>query len=117
MLQIREQKHYQIKVLTLTDKFTRDTKTGIQMLLLGAQEMGFPHIILDFSGVTEIDSTSLSELFLWYHNMKPYNVEVSVVKPQPYIRYHSDWTPLSEIVSIYASEEDAVEHAGIVHRG
>jgi anti-anti-sigma factor len=111
MLQIREQKHHQIKVLTLTDKFNRDTKTGIQMLILGAQEMGFPHIILDFSGVNEIDSTSLSELFLWYHNMKPQRVQVSVVKPRQYFRYHLDWADLSEIVSIYASKDEAVEHA------
>jgi len=110
MLQVREQQHHTTKVFTLTGQYGRRTTPGIQARILGAKEMGIHHIILDFSGVTEIDSTSLSKLFLWYHNMKPYNVELSVVKPQPYIRYHSDWTPLSEIVSIYASEEDAVEH-------
>ena len=112
MLQVRERPHHQTKVLGLTGQFTRDTTTGIQARILGAKEMGCHHIILDFSRVNGIDPTGLRELFLWYHHMKPYNVEVSVVKPQPYIRYHSDWTPLSEIVSIYASEEDAVEHAG-----
>ena len=110
MLQVRERRQYQTKVLALMGQFTRDTTTGIQARILGAKEMGCHHIILDFSRVTDIDSTGLRELFLWYHHIKPYNVEVSVVKPQPYIRYHSDWMPLSEIVSIYASEEDAVEH-------
>lgn len=109
MLQIREQ--HQSKVLALTGQFNRDTKTGIQVLILGAKEMGCHHIILDFSGVTEIDSTSLSELFLWYHNMQPHHVQISVVKPQPYIRYFVDWAHLSEIVSIFESEEEAVEHA------
>jgi anti-anti-sigma factor len=112
MLQIREQKQHHTKILTLVGQFCRNTATGIQMLILGAQEMGLPHIILDFSGVTEIDSTSLSELFLWYHNMKPQRVQVSVVKPRQYIRYHLDWAHLSEIVPIYASEEEAEEHAG-----
>ena len=112
MLQIREQQQHQTKVITLTGQFNRDTKTEIQMLILGAKEMGFPHIILDFSGVTEIDSPSLSELFLWYHNMKPHNVQISVVKPLPYIQYHSDWADLSEIVPIYASEKDAVDQVG-----
>jgi len=112
MLQVREQQHHQTKVLTLTGQFTRDTTKGIQARILGAKEIGCHHIILDFSRVTRIDSTGLRELFLWYHHMKPYNVEVSVVKPSPYIRYHSDWLPLAEIVSIYQSEEDAVEYAG-----
>jgi anti-anti-sigma regulatory factor len=64
MLQVREQQ--QIKVLALTGQFNRDDKTDIQLLILGAKEMGCHHIILDFSGVTEIDSTCLSELLLWY---------------------------------------------------
>ena len=114
MLQIREQHHHQTKVLTLTGQFTRDTKTGIQMLILGAKEMGLPHIILDFSAVNEIDSTDLEELFLWYHNMRPHRVQISVVKPQPYIRYHLDWAHLSEIVPIYASEKEAVEHTDLI---
>lgn len=108
MLQIREQ--HQIKVLGLTGQFNRDTKTGIQVLILGIKEMSCHHIILDFSGVTEIDSTSLSELFLWYYNMQPCPIQISVVKPQPYIQYHSDWSHLSEIVPIYRSEEEAFEH-------
>ena len=82
------------------------------MLILGAKEMGCHHIILDFSQVNGIDSTSLSELFLWYHNMKPHHVQVSVVKPRPYIQYHLDWAHLSEIVPIYASEEEAVDQVG-----
>jgi anti-anti-sigma factor len=109
MLQVREQQQ-QIKVLALTGQFNRDDKTDIQLLILGAKEVGCDHIILDFSGATEIDSTSLSELLLWYHNLRPRHVQISVVKPQPYIRYFVDWAHLSEIVSIYTSEHEAVEH-------
>ena len=110
MLQVREQQQQQTKVLTLTGQFCRNTTTGIQALILGAKEMGCHHIILDFSQVNGIDSTSLGELLLWYHNLPPRHVQISVVKPQPYIHYFVDWAHLSEIVSIYASEEDAVEH-------
>jgi len=118
MLQVREQQQqqYQTKVLILAGQFCRNTTTGIQALILGAKEMGCHHIILDFSGVTKIDSTGLGELFLWYHNMRPHRVQISVVKPRPYIRYHLDWAHLSEIVPIYASEEEAVEQRVLVHR-
>ena len=112
MLQVREEQHHQTTVLVLTGEFTRDTTTGIQARILGAKEIGYQHVILDFSGVTGIDSTGLGELFLWYHNMRPHQVQISVVKPPPYIRYHLDWSHISEIVPIYASEEEAVEHVG-----
>jgi len=107
MLQVREQQ--QTKILALTGQFTHDTKIDIQMLILAAKETGYQHIVLNFSRVTEIDSTSLSELFLWYHNIKPNHPPISVVKPPSYMRYHSDWLHLEEIVSIYASEKEAVK--------
>ena len=111
MLQVREQQQHQTKVLTLTGQFNRDDKTDIQVLILGAKEIGCHHIILDFSDVTEIDSTSLGELLLWYQNLRPRHVQISVVKPKPNIRYFVDWAHLTEIVSIYASKDEAVENA------
>ena len=113
MLQVREQNRNQTKVLTLTGQFNRNTTTGIQARILAAQEIGYHHIILDFSGITEIDSTGLGELFLWYHNMHPHQVQISIVKPQDHIRNHLDWAHLSEIVPIYASEHEAMEHSGV----
>ena len=116
MLQVREQNQHQTKVLTLTGQFKRNTTSGIQAQILAAQETGCQHIILDFWGINEIDSTSLGELFLWYHNMRPHRVQISIVKPQDHIRNHLDLAHLSEIVPIYTSEEEAVERTGLVHR-
>ena len=112
MLQVREHHKHQKTVLTLIGQFNRRTTSGIQARILGAQETGCHHIILDFSGVTEIDSTGLGELFLWYHNMRPHAVRISIVKPQDHVRNHLNWAHISEIVSIYESEEEAVEYAG-----
>jgi len=109
MFQVREQHHHTTEVLTLTGPFDRRSTAGIQILILAAQNTGCHHIVLDFSRVTEIDSTSLSKLFLWCHNMKPHQGEVCVVKPPPYIRYHEDWAHLSEIVPIYGSLDEAMD--------
>ncbi len=108
MLQVREHHHSQTQVIALTGQFSRKTTTGIQARIWAAQKSGCLHIILDFSGVTEIDSTGLGELFLWYHNMRPLQVRISIVKPLTYIRNHLDWAPLSEIVPIYESEQEAI---------
>lgn len=112
MLQIREQQQRQTKVFAITGQFERKTTAGIQVLILAAQNTGCHHIVLDFSLVTEIDSTSLSKLFLWCHNMKPHHGQVCVVKPPPYIRYHEDWAHLSEIVPIYGSLDEAMDQEG-----
>ena len=106
MLQVSEQQHHTTKVFTLTGQYGRRTTPGIQARILGAKEMGIHHIILDFSRVTEIDSTSLSKLFSWYHNMKSDHVQVSMVKPPAPI-----WTPYYLLhvpysVQIYASLEE-----------
>ena len=105
MLQVREQQHHKLTILTLTGPFNRNSTTGIQARILAAQETGYHHIVLDFSGVTEIDSTGLGELFLWYHNMRTHRVNISIVRPQDHIRAHLDWSHISEIVPIYESPQ------------
>ena len=111
MLQVREHQQYHTKILALTGEYTCNSTAGIQARILASQETDCHHIILDFSDVTEIDSTSLGELLLWYQNLRPRYVQISVVKPKPNIRYFVDWAHLTEIVSIYASKDEAVEHA------
>lgn len=111
MLQVREQQHHQTQVLTLIGQFSRRNAPGIQVLILAAKETGYHHIVLDFSQVIEIDSTSLRDLLLWYQNMKPSHFQLSVVKPPSYSHHHFDWGHLSELVPTYASEKDAVDHA------
>lgn len=111
MLQVRERQQHQSTVLTLGGGFNRNSTIGIRARILAAQEMGSHHIILDFSGVTEIDSTGLGELFLWYHNLRPHRVQISIVQPQINVRNHLEWAHISEIVSIYESANEAEEYA------
>ena len=110
MLQVREQHHPQTKVIALAGQFSRHTTSGIHERIWAAHESGCHLIILDFSGVTKIDSTGLGELFLWYHNLRPHHVQISIVKPPTNIRNHLDWSHLSEIVPIYDTEQDAIGH-------
>ncbi|MEX0830261.1 MAG: STAS domain-containing protein [Nitrospirales bacterium] len=109
MLQVKERRHRLTQAFTLSGQFDHRAMTGIQAMIGVAQETGRHNLVLDFSGVTEIDSSSLSELFLWYHNTKSQQIKICVVKPSPYIRYHEDWTHLAEIVSIYRSLDEALD--------
>jgi anti-anti-sigma factor len=111
MFHVREQRHHKTKVISLSGPFSRHTTTGIQARIFAAPTTGCHHILLDFSAVTEIDSTGLGELFLWYHNMKPHHIQISIVRPPSYIRNYLDEAHLPEIIPIYESEEEAAEHA------
>ena len=107
MLQVREHQHHSTKVLTLSGHFTRDTTMGIQARILSAKEVGCQHVILDCSGLTEIDSKGIGELLFWYHNLKPYYVQVSLVNPPSSIWNQLEMGHVSEYVPIYGSQEEA----------
>ena len=113
MLQIQARHHSHSKIITLAGSFSRHTTIGIQARIWTAQEAGCRHIILDFSGVTEIDSTGLGELFLWYHNLQPLHVLISIIKAPADIRNQLDWSHLSEIIPIYESEQEAIGHTKV----
>ena len=63
---------------------------------------------------TELYPTGLGELFLWYHSMWPYWVQIIIVKLPTHVQQHLTRTPFSEIAPNYASEKETVEHVGAV---
>ncbi len=56
MLTVREHVRKDTKVLELSGRFDYDSKLGLEVAILGAQEIGCQHIILNFSNITWIDS-------------------------------------------------------------
>ena len=110
MIQVGEQIDHHTTVLALTGQFDRQATPGIELLILGAKEQGCQHVILDFSGITRIDSFGLGQLFLWYHQMKPHHLHLSIVHPSPPIQEALAKAHISEIVPIFASQEEAIKY-------
>lgn len=115
MLQVREQTDHQTTVLALTGKVDRQSTIGVEALILGAKELGFQHVILDFSGVIAIDSVGLGQLFLWYHKMKPHHLRLSIVSPSSGVRDMLELSHIPDIVPIYASEQEAMKQVNPAH--
>jgi len=107
MLQVREQYQDTTEVLTLTGQFDRRITPGLQVLILLAQKTGRDHLILDFSHVTDIDSTSFHRLFRWYHTMKSDHLKVSLVIPRSPIWSQFHLWHVSKVVQVYASLHEA----------
>jgi anti-anti-sigma factor len=109
MLVVREHCHHNAKILELSGHFDANSKLGLEVAILGANEMGCQHIVLNFSNITRIDSMGLGQLFLWYHNMRLKHVHLSIVSPQPTVKDLLESAHLSDIVPIYQSENEAME--------
>ena len=110
MLQVRDQIDHHTTVLALIGTFDHQSTIGVEALILGAKELGCRHIILDFSGVIAIDSVGLGQLFLWYHKMNPIHLQLSIVSPSSCVRAELERSHISDIVPIYSSEQEAMQH-------
>ncbi len=110
MLTVKEHFLQDTKILELSGRFENNSKIGLEVAILGAQEIGCRHIILNFSNITWIDSVGLGQMFLWYHRMKPAGIQLSIVSPQAPVRELLEHANLPEVVPVYQTEEEAVAH-------
>lgn len=108
MLQVCEKLNHQSTVIIFTGRFVRQSTIGIGDLILGTKGMRCQHIILDFMGITGIDSVGLGLLYLWYHKLQPQNIGLSIVGPSPNVRTALEGCHLPDCIPVYASEHEAV---------
>lgn len=104
MLEVRQTNDPHTTLLVCTGKFDPHTTTGIVSFIGSAQELGYTHILLDFSGVTALDSVALKHLFLWYHQNPPHHIELGIVNPSPRIRAVLQQNHLLNLFPIRASD-------------
>ena len=108
MLQVREKLNHQTTVISFTGRLDRQSTIGIGDLILRTKDMRCPHIMLDFTGITGLDSVGLGLLFLWYHQLQPHQIGLSIVGPSPSVRATLESWHLPDFVPVFASEHEAV---------
>ena len=97
-------------VLVLTSPLDQQATLGLETFILGAKELGSQHIVLDLSAITWIGSFALDQLVRWHHQMKPQNLHFSIVNPSPSLRETLNQAHLSDLVPIFPSQEEAINH-------
>lgn len=108
MLHIRQIKSSQTTLLKLTGQFDHQASIGIESLVLGAHELGFKQVILDFSEVTSADSISLQHLVRWYEKIQPFHVKLTIANPHPRIQKVLRESPLPDLIPIRTYDLEAV---------
>jgi len=68
-----------------------------------------PKVILDFSGVTSMDSAGIGELALLHTKAQSDGVSLKCAGPSPFVRNLLDLTNLDSVLEIHSSLEEALE--------
>jgi anti-anti-sigma factor len=110
MLTVWKQIDHRTTVLALTGPLDQQATLGLETFILGAKDLRCHHIILDLSDITWIGSLALDQLFLWHHQMKSQNLHFSIVNPSPSLRETLGLAHISDLVPIFASQEEAIKH-------
>lgn len=108
MLKVRETKFPHTIFLELTGQFDYHSTNELETRIMGAHELGCKHVILDFDGVTSIDSIVLGHLFLWYHKLQPYHVKLYIANPLLRIREVLEQSHMSDLIPIKVLDLKAV---------
>ena len=103
MLQVRENLNHQTTLITLTGQFDRQSTIGIGDLILRTKDMRCPHIMLDFTGITGIDSVGLGLLFLWFHRLKAHHIGLSILGPSPTVQATLESWHIPDCIPVFAS--------------
>ena len=96
-------------VLAITGRLDQQAILDLETLIR-PKDLKYHHLIFDLSDTTWIDSLALDQLLLWQHQMKSQNLHFSMVNPSPSLRESLNQAHISDIVPIFASEEDAIKH-------
>jgi len=78
--------------------------------LIRPKDLKCHHLIFDLLDATWIDSFVLDQWFLWLHQMKSQNLHFSMLNPSPSLRESLNQAHISDLVPIFASQEEAIKH-------
>jgi len=109
MLTVYKQIDPRTTVLGLTGPLDQQATLSLKTFILGAKDLRCHHIILDLSAITSIGSFALDQFFLWHHQMKPQDLHFSMVNPSPSLRETLEQAHLSDLIPIFASQEEAIK--------
>lgn len=96
------------KILRLVGRFNFKARKEIIDAMTKAQQEETSHIVLNFQGVSYLDSAGLGMLANFDDQLRSHKIKSSIVSLQPTVEKLIHLARLEEKFSIYATEEDAL---------
>lgn len=97
-------------VLALTGPLDDQATLNLEAFILEAKNLRCHHIILDLSDTTWIGTFGLGQLVRWHHQINRQDLRFSMVNPSPSVRETLNYAHISDLVPIFASQEEAIKH-------
>ena len=107
-MKIHERSTSQGTILDLEGDLTYATRTVFKAAVDKAKEAGCRHLILNFDQVRFVDSAGIGLLVLTSQGFKLLQGQVSMLKPQRYVREIMSLANIPVMIPIYEREEDAL---------
>ena len=95
-------------ILDVEGDLTYANRTVFKAAIDKAKEAGCRHLILNFEQVRFVDSAGLGLLVIAAQSFIRLQSQVSLLKPQSYVREILSLANIPKVIPIYESEEDAL---------
>jgi anti-anti-sigma factor len=71
------------RTLLLSGRFDKSARVPVETALAAAEDRPCNQVILDFSGVSSMDSAGIGKLLLLYYSLRKKRVALTVMNPRP----------------------------------
>lgn len=107
-MQIKERSVPKGVILDVIGDLTYANRSVFKAMVEKAKQAGCRHLIVNLEQVRFVDSAGLGLLVLVSQGFKLQQSQVSMVKPQSYVREILSLANIPKMIPIYESEEDAL---------
>jgi len=107
-MKITERAVPQGTILDVEGDLTYANQTVFKEAVEKAKQAGCRHLIVNLEQVRFVDSAGLGLLVLAAQSLKRLESQVSLLKPQSYVREIMSLANIPKLIPIYESEEDAL---------
>jgi anti-anti-sigma factor len=107
-MQIKERTMPQGIILDVVGDLTYANRAVFKAAVEKAKQTGCRHLIVNLEQVRFVDSSGLGLLVLVSQNFKLLQAQVSMLKPQRYVREIMSLANIQKMIPIYESEDDAL---------
>ena len=107
-MQIKERIVPQGIILDVVGDLTYAHRAVFRAAVEKAKQAGCRHLIVNLEQVRFVDSAGLGLLVLMSQNFKLHQAQISILKPQSYVREILSLANIPKMIPIYEREEDAL---------
>ncbi len=90
--------------LLLSGRFDKTARVPVETALAAAEDRPCNQVILDFSGVSSLDSAGIGKLLLLYYSLRKKGVALTIMNPRPLVEDLLQMVNLATVIPIVQNQ-------------